>query len=63
MPDLDGELEGAGDEEVGDEGVPLYGVDRSLVGWEGVEVLTGVLRGGSHHSTYHGQHQTSLGIL
>ena len=49
MPDLDGELEGAGDEEVRDEGVPLGGVHRSAVGLVGVQVLTGVLGGGSHN--------------
>ena len=45
IPDLDDPLRGAGDEDVGDEGVPLDVVDGRVVGGVGVEVAGGVLGG------------------
>ena len=38
VPDLNDPLRGTGDEDVWDEGVPLYVVDRHVVGGKGVEV-------------------------
>ena len=44
-PDLDHELRRAGDEDIGQEGAPLDGVDRGVVRLVRAEVLAGVLRG------------------
>ena len=45
VPDLDDPLRGAGDEDVGDEGVPLDVVHRGVVGLVGVQVAGAVLGG------------------
>ena len=53
IPDLDDPLRGAGDEDVGDEGVPLDVVDRGVVGSEGVQEPGTVLgRTEVHHSCH-----------
>ena len=49
VPDLYDPLGGAGDEDVGYEGVPLYVVHWSVVGVVGVEVPGGVLGGAEVH--------------
>ena len=53
IPDLDDPLRGAGDEDVGDEGVPLYVVDRGVVGRESVEEPGAVLGRTQVHHTCH----------
>ena len=57
MPDLDDELEGAGDEEVRAEGVPLDAVDGRGVGGVGHEVLGAVLLRGEDHRALLRTHQ------
>ena len=53
IPDLDDPLRGAGDEDVGDEGVPLYVVDRGVVGRESVQEPGAVLGCTQVHHTCH----------
>ena len=55
IPDLDDPLRGAGDEDVGDEGVPLDVVHGGVVRRVGVEVAGAVLgRAQVHHAWAHG---------
>ena len=55
VPDLDDPLRGAGDEDVGYEGVPLDVVHRGVVGLVGVEVAGAVLRGAQVHHAWKGE--------
>ena len=52
VPDLDDPLRGAGDEDVGDKGVPLDVVHRGVVGLVGVEISGAVLSSAQVHHTF-----------